>query len=301
MLSVSQALPVSIGFHALLVLLMLLFPPAVRALGCDGELVVADGDTRSVRVLALEYPMGISFVQWLERSDSRLTCQLFARLNLRPDFVLMPFRRAVAEMEAGNADMMVGSNYIFEPDTRCQMKMIVYRYYKILAYYYARTRNPHEPTTLKAFIGKRIVTVDLKLFNRLTGLEDVEVITVAEVVSKFTVLRLGRADYVLEEAGEMEKVPEAQNLPGEIGHFFSVSMPFSTAYTGLVVNTHRPGMMAFAEAFARELEHLRSEDSFRLLTQGDPAYLDRQMPESILLSEYPERISAAACSRITPP
>jgi len=295
---VTQVLSVSIGFYALMVL-WLLCPVPVRAMGCDGEGVGAGEGIRSVKVLALEYPMGISFQQWLERGDSKLTCKLFQRLNLTPDFVLMPFRRAVAEMEAGNADMMVGTNYIFEPGIRCQMKMIVYRYYTILAYYYAESPRLREPTTLKDFIGKRIVTVDRKLFNRLTGLEDVEVITVAEVVSKFTVLRLGRADYVLEEAGEIDKLQrEAQALPGETGQFFTVSTPFSTAYTGLVVNIRRPGMKAFAEVFARELGQLRKEDSFRVLTQGDNAYLNRTMPHSILLSEYPERMTGTVCNGV---
>jgi len=283
-----------------LTVLWLLYPFAAHALGCDGAAVKPERGVRPVRVLALEYPMGMTFDEWLARGDSKVTCKLFERLQVTPDFVLMPFRRAFAEMAADNADMMVGTDYIFEPAIRCHMKMIIYRYYRILAYYYAAEPHQQEPATLKDFNGKRIVTGDLKLFKRLTGLVDVEVMPVPEVSNKFIMLRLDRADYALEEAGRTESIPEAQTLPGEAGRFFSVSTPFSTAYTGLVVNAGRPGMAALADRLALALDHLRDEDSFKVLINNDSSYLERQIPASILLSAHPEKIMGTACPPPTP-
>ncbi|HPE59156.1 MAG TPA: hypothetical protein PLB10_02365 [Thiolinea sp.] len=285
----------------ILLVLCLLFPVAAHALGCDGKTIPDTDDSRPVRVLALEYPMGISFEQWLERTDSQVTCRLFERLKRTPDFVLMPFRRAFAEMAADNADIMVGTDYIFEPDIRCRMKMIIYRHYRILAYYYATEPHRHEPTRLQDFNGKRLVTGDLKLFKRLTGLVEVEVMPIPEVANKFTMLRLNRADYALEEAGQIGKIPEARSLPGDTGRFFSVSTPFSTAYTGLVVNVNRPGMVELADQLIRELDRLRDEDSFRTLVGDDPSYLDRRIPTSILLSTYPEKIIGTDCTPQPPP
>ncbi|HPQ97355.1 MAG: transporter substrate-binding domain-containing protein [Thiothrix sp.] len=292
-----------IRLGAAVLLLSLLFPSAVYALDCEGAPVKPDPAVRPVRILALEYPMGISFAQWLEQMDSRVTCRLFERLKLTPDFVLMPFRRAFAEMEAGHADIMVGADYIFEPDVRCHLKMIVYRYYRVLAYYYAREPDPHEPKTLQDFSGKSIVTVDSKWFSQVTGLLDVEVIAVREVASKFVLLRSGRADYVLEEAGQLDRLAEGLTMPpgaDESGHFFSVSTPFSVAYAGLVVNTRRPGMAALADRLARELDHLRDEAGFKELVRDDPSYLGRQAPSSLL---FPEAAGAAGnrpCPPVTP-
>ncbi|GEM_PF-1763077 len=293
----------TICFRAIILMgLWWLLPVAAHALDCRGGQVPAGQAARPVRILALEYPMGISFAQWLERTDSKVTCRLFERLNLTPDFVLMPFRRAFAEMAAGHADMMVGTDYIFEPDVRCHLKTIVYRYYKIMAYYYARKPDMREPKTLQDFSKKRIVTVDSKWFSQVTGLVDVEIIAVREVANKFTVLRLGRADYVLEEEGQLDRIDE---VPGDAGagadgRFFSVSTPFSVAYAGLVVNTRRPDMAALAERLALELEHLRAEDGFSTLVGDDLSYLDGQVPASILFPDLASQASDIPCPPAAP-
>lgn len=276
------------GFSSLIVLLLLLSRPVVAASGC-GWTGSPEQPAHPVRVLALEYPLGTTLDQWLERVDTRITCRLFRQLHLKPDFILLPYKRAFAEMEADKAgiDIMVGSDYIFDSRTRCKLKMIPYRRYRVLAYYYARERQVPEPTTLSDFAGKRIATLGPRLFGRITGLKDVEIVSALDIETKFAILFLGRADYALALAGEEARfvnadgqlreegwqvLPEGAAGAGAKGYFFSVPTPFTIATTGLVVNLGRPGMRQLADRLAATLEQLRTDSSFRDMVQHDPAY-----------------------------
>ncbi|MEZ5477341.1 MAG: hypothetical protein R3E95_07630 [Thiolinea sp.] len=89
-------------------LLWLLISSWAYGMTCN-ENVPPPADSKPLRVLALEYPAGISFSDWLQRTDSQVTCRLFERLGISHEFFMMPYRRAIAEMAADNADLMVGS------------------------------------------------------------------------------------------------------------------------------------------------------------------------------------------------
>ncbi|HPE59157.1 MAG TPA: hypothetical protein PLB10_02370 [Thiolinea sp.] len=277
------------GFAILL--LLLLFPLVSSAKAVCGWAGSPEQAARPVRVLALEYPLGLTLDQWLERVDSRLTCRLFERLYLKPELVLLPYARAFAEMEADNADIdiMLGSDYIFEPQTRCHLKMIPYRYYRVLAYYYATARQAQEPTTLADFAGKRIATLGPRIFSRMTGLDDVEIISALDIEAKFAVLLLGRADYALAMAGEEKRFTGDRigEISGAVapGRFFSVATPFAIAATGLVVNVGRPGMQQLAGELEAALEQLRAGSDFGAMVRHDPAYaLEQQEPQRSILS-----------------
>ncbi|MEZ5477340.1 MAG: hypothetical protein R3E95_07625 [Thiolinea sp.] len=93
---------------------------------------------------------------------------------------------------------------------------------------------------------------------------DVETVVAPDVSTKFTLLRLGRADYALGEASEVEQLLEsAGQETGQTGRFFSVPTPFATAGAGLVVNITRPGMNDLFKTLQAAMDEIRDEEGFK--------------------------------------